>query len=83
VRVKDFLSPRRGWISVSINPRLAPWAAFFRRFAAAGARDENKAADRDPVLNNPVLNNSVSNNPVLNDISYVLGTIGWGYAHIR
>jgi hypothetical protein len=30
-----FLSPLRGWFSFSIcDPRLAPWATFFRRFAA-------------------------------------------------
>ena len=29
-----FLSPLRGWVFLAFTPRLAPWAAFFRRFAA-------------------------------------------------
>jgi hypothetical protein len=34
-RIAAFLSPLRGWLTFSsIHPRLAPWAAFFRRFAA-------------------------------------------------
>jgi hypothetical protein len=32
---EDFsLSPRWGWIIPYLYPRLTPWAAFFRRFAA-------------------------------------------------
>jgi hypothetical protein len=30
------LSPRRGWFVLHFSPRLAPWAAFWRRFAAGG-----------------------------------------------
>jgi len=33
--VSRFLSPLRGWSYFSVlQPTLAPWAAFFRRFAA-------------------------------------------------
>ena len=32
--VRTSLSPLRGWITFHFYPRLAPWAAFLRRFAA-------------------------------------------------
>jgi hypothetical protein len=36
VSVEIFLSPLRGWfVSPLAYPRLTPWAAFLRRFAAA------------------------------------------------
>ena len=31
-----FFSPRRGSVVTALNPRLRPWAAFLRRFAASG-----------------------------------------------
>ena len=37
------LPPLRGWSHFHrVYPRLAPWAAFFRRFAAAGATDRRE-----------------------------------------
>src|SRR5580698_1340126 len=43
-----FLPPLRGSIFFPANPRLTPWAALFRRFAAASMRQRSRS--RNPAL---------------------------------